>query len=526
MKGIMHTRKTCGVIMAVLFAFTMLFGMTAHVWAEGSDGEPYEDERKGSITVTLKEEEGMNREGVQMNLYKVGNVDVSQGYLDFSLVDDLDGLAVDLNDITSAEANTTIAGTLADAVEERNLKMAGSLWTDANGQVTFEDLEQGMYLVLQGKANAYGTILPSVVPVPYANETSWNYDVEIEPKATPVTTLGRIDVTKMVKGINPDGNLQDVHTTDATYYVGLFMDAEGQHPYGEEGNNVKPVHIIDGSSGTVSFDNVPITDQPYYIFETTEDGQPIKYLEQQGSENGFYCMAGEVIGAEGHDTPPVVIMENEEDAIGNVVISNVYSDDLPDGYYYTGEITITKSIMNNDQMVASDDTFYAGIFAVDTQGNVSTNPTEVVKLNNNGSVTVEVPLGGTDGTEAITYAVKETNESGVPVSQDNSFLYTVTGEGNVTLSTSENTGTIHITNSLGGGDGYYQEEPSTQAPETANPGSGNNGSSDSGSSGSGTNRSSSSSKTGDNNHILLYAGLLAAAVIVGGVVVVRRRRNG
>ena len=187
MKGIMHTMKTCSVIMAVLFAFTMLFGMTSRVWAEEGAGEPYEDGRKGSITVTLKEEEGMNREGVQMNLYKVGNVDVSHGYLDFSLVDELEGIDADLNDITSSEANAAIAGILAEAVEERNLEMTGSLWTDAGGQVTFEDLDQGMYLVLQGNANAYGTILPSVVPVPYADETSWEYDVEIEPKATPVT---------------------------------------------------------------------------------------------------------------------------------------------------------------------------------------------------------------------------------------------------------------------------------------------------------------------------------------------------
>ena len=136
---------------------------------------------------------------------------------------------------------------------------------------------------------------------------------------------------------------------------------------------------------------------------------------------------------------------------------------------------------------------------------------------------MEVPLGGANGTEAGTYAVKETNESGVPVSQDSAFLYTVTVEGNVTLSTCVNTGTIHITNSLGDSDGYYQEEPSTQAPASSgNNNSGNNGSS--GTSG-GTNRSSRSGKTGDNNQILLYAGLLVAAVIVGGVVVVRRRRR-
>ena len=193
--------------------------------------------------------------------------------------------------------------------------------------------------------------------------------------------------------------------------------------------------------------------------------------------------------------------------------------------------------MDNGQMVASDDVFYAGVFPVDVQGTVSTTPVEIVKLNNNAAVTVEVPLGGTDGTEAITYAVRETNEQGVPVSQDSTFLYEVTGEGNVALSLGQTTGTVNITNTLGAADGYYQEEPSTQASN--DPGTGNDNSrsnandnnsndgsnSRDGGTSSGTGRSSGSARTGDDNQIFLYAGLLAAAVIVGGVVIVRRRRR-
>ena len=179
-------------------------------------------------------------------------------------------------------------------------------------------------------------------------------------------------------------------------------------------------------------------------------------------------------------------------------------------------------------MITSDDTFYAGIFTVDAQGNVADNPIDVVKLNNNGTVTVEVPLGGTSGTEQITYAVMETDENGKLIDKA-TFPYTVTGEGNVTLSMDQTTGEVNIVNTLGNSEGYYQEEPSTQEPAAANPGSGNgnNSNSSSGSSGSGSSsRSSRSAKTGDNNQILLYAGLLAAAVIAGGVIVVRRRRNG
>lgn len=528
MKKIMHKMRKYGVFMAFLLAFTMVFGVTSNVQAEGDDTgsigqitDVYDPDALGSITVTLPDLEGAeSKEDVQINLYKVGTLDTENGYFNYTLTDEFEETGVDLNNIPTAEENEAIAQKLVEAVDTNEITALKSGWTDESGVVKFADLEQGMYMVSQGNTNAYGTFNAFVMPVPYANETGWVYDITITPKANLVTTMGRIEVTKMVKGIY-DGDLQDVHTNKATYYIGLFLDPDGTKPYhGKEG--IKAVNIIDGNSGTISFDNIPISDQPYYVFETTKDGDPIKYLEVQGTENGFYCMAGEVLGAAGHDTAPVIVMENEPDGVGSATISNVYSD-LPDGYYYTGEITITKSVKDGDNIMATDYVFYAGIFAQDADGTVSANPTEIVKLTNNGSVTVEVPLGGTDGTEPITYTVKETNENGVPVSQDGTFPYTVTGEGKVNLSMDQTTGTINLVNTLGTSDGYYQDEPTTEAPSTTE--SGNNNSNSNNNNSSSSNTSSRSSKTGDNNQIMLYAGLLAAAVVVGGVVVVRRRRR-
>ena len=527
MKRIMHMMRTCSIVMAFLVAFTMLSGLGFQAQAADDAGEAYDGTASGSITVELSEQGG-NRENVEIRLYKVGTLDTSKGYLWFELENALENVeSVDLNDITTGEANTAAAQKLLAALQDNGTEPV-SQWTSEEGKTTFSGLEQGMYLIAEGSPNAYGVFTPLLVPVPLADETHWDYNPVVSPKADgEVSTLGRIDVTKKLKGTNADGNLQDVGTDNATYYIGLFMDANGEHPYGGEGGHFKPLHIMNGNSGTISFDNIPITDQPYYIFETDEDGNVIRYLEQQGGENGFYCMAGEVLGAEGHDKAPVIIMADEPASVGSAVISNVYTGDLPDGYYYTGKITLTKSVMDSGNMITSDDTFYAGIFTVDAQGNVADNPTDVVKLNNNGTVTVEVPLGGTSGTEQITYAVMETDENGKPIDKA-AFPYTVTGEGNVTLSMDQTTGEVNIVNTLGNNEGYYQEEPSTQEPAAANPGSGNgnNSNSSSGSSGSGSSsRSSRSAKTGDNNQILLYAGLLAAAVIAGGVVVVRRRRR-
>ena len=518
-----------GVFMAFLLAFTMVFGVVSNVQAEEDDtrdiGEiidVYDPAAKGSITVTLPDLEGAeSKRDVQINLYKVGDLKTTNGYFQFTLTDAFEDVDVDLNDMSDAGDNEATAKKLADKVKEDSIEALESAWTDAEGKVTFADLEQGMYMVSQGTTNAYGSFSAFVMPVPYANETGWVYDITITPKASIVTTQGRIDVTKMVKGIY-DGNLQDVHTENATYYIGLFLDEDGTRPYRGQGA-IKAVNIIDGNSATVSFDDVPISDQPYYIFETTQDGKPIKYMDPQGTEDGFYCMAGEVLGAEGHDTAPVIIMENEPDGIGDATISNVYTD-LPDGYYYTGDITITKSVRDGNDIIATDYSFYAGIFAQDAQGNVSANPTEIVKLNNNGSVTVEVPLGGADGTEPITYAVLETDENGTPINKQ-SFPYTVTGEGNVSLSMDQQEATVNLVNTLGGGEGHYYEEPSTEAPSTTDPGSGNDKNTGGDRSSSGTSRSTTSKKTGDDNQILLYAGLLAAAVLIGGTVVVRRRRR-
>lgn len=531
MKERMHKVGKCGILMALVLVLSMVFGMLVNVRAAenaGSEPEPYNPKATGSITMVLpdKSAEGLNREGVQVYLYKVGDLDTSHGYLDFSLTETYKDVDVDLNDITTGADNEAVAQALAEFIAaDVSIEPTGEVWTGADGKAVFDGLEQGMYLVLQGNINAYGTFNPLVIPVPYASETSWDYEVEFEPKVNTVTTLGRIEVTKKIKGLYGD-TLQDISADNATYYIGLFVDAEGSHLYGDKTNSIKRVNIMDGSSAAVSFDNLPITDEPYYIFETDADGNPIRYMEMQGTENPFYCMAGEDILASGTDTAPVITLADEVDSVGNAVITNVYTDDLPDGYYYTGDLTITKSVMDNGQMITSQDTFYAGVFTVDAQGNLSPAPSEIVKLNNNGSVTIEVPLGGTDGTQPVIYAIRETDENGTPVNKE-TFLYTVTGEGNVNLSMDQTSGTVNITNALKGEEGYYQEEPSTQAPSVADPGdgSGSNGSSRSGDSGSGSSRSSRSGKTGDDNQIVLYAGLLAAAVIIGGAVIVRRRRH-
>lgn len=550
MKQISLKIRKYGAFVAFLLVLSMMFGAftNVNVYADADNDTPtasnvYEKDRTGSITVKLQDiatQETTNKAGVELTLYKVADIDTTNNYIEFKLVSDLAGSeildGVNLNDITTGEANIEAAQKLEDAVLDTELKATDVQYTDVDGVAVFEDngegekLDQGMYLIQQTNANAYGVISPLLVAIPYMTDgANWIYDVVAEPKGAEFNNLGSIQVTKALK-YNNDGNLLDTTAENASYDIGLFMDSQGLYRYG--GDNWKQtVTIQNASSNVVTFDNLPITSKPYYIFELDENGNPITYgsgKDGTTENNLFTVMAGEDPVAENAGTAPEVILDSETNQNASAVISNVYAD-LPDGYYVTGEITITKSIMDNGKMINSNYEFYAGIFAQNAQGNVSASPTEIVKLTNNGSVTVEVPLGGTDGTQPITYMVKETDETGKPVDQISSFPYTVTGEGTVNLSMDQTTGTINLTNTLGTNDGYYREEPTTEAPSTREPGSNNNDNNSSSSNNSnrssGSNRSSSSTKTGDNNQIMLYAGLFAAAVIIGGVVVVRRRRR-
>ena len=78
----------------------------------------------------------------------------------------------------------------------------------------------------------------------------------------------------------------------------------------------------------------------------------------------FTVMAGEDAQASNAGEAPEIILDTNANA--SATISNVYGD-LPEGYYVTGRITLTKSVMDFGNMITSDDTFYAGIFTVDAR---------------------------------------------------------------------------------------------------------------------------------------------------------------
>ena len=245
---------------------------------------------------------------------------------------------------------------------------------------------------------------------------------------------GEIQVTKFVSMVNDDFDV-DLIATDAVFKVGLYTDKAGKHPFGK--NNIKEIHLKDSSSSTAVYEDLP--SGTYYVFELDEDGNPITTTDIQGEgQNKYSC---NIDGDDPANTSVEIDLDNDETE-GSISLQNIYYQ-LPEGYKQKADIEIQKNVIVNKEAVTVNDTFYAGIFTKNDDEEYELY--KVTELVQNDTVTVEVPLGGENGDEDITYYVFETDENGNRV-EETTFAYEISGEGEVTISAAEKAGTIEITN--------------------------------------------------------------------------------
>lgn len=244
---------------------------------------------------------------------------------------------------------------------------------------------------------------------------------------------GQITVTKKVTLLN-GGSTEELIAADDTFYVNLFTDAAGKYPY--KGAMPQAIHLVNASAGSVTFSD--LAQGTYYVYETDANGNVVN-LDQLSLHNGsqFMCIVD-------GDSNVVQLDLKAGPKEGFVNLENAFYE-LPDGYYYKGEININKQVLKGDSQTTTNDTFYAGVFTKDEQGIY--NLYQVVELVQNDTVTLEVPLGGEDGTEPINYYILETDADGNILDLD-VFEYEVTGEGTVTLSKENQTGNINLVNRI------------------------------------------------------------------------------
>ena len=183
-----------------------------------------------------------------------------------------------------------------------------------------------------------------------------------------------------------------------TFYVALFADSART----QKVSDVQKVTVT-GLGSTTVFKNLE-KGQTYYVGETDQYGQLKKSTIGLSVK---YASKGVVTMSEKSKT---------------TVIQNSYSS-LPEGYRYTGTLTLTKKVTNTSGNASKvTETFYAGIYRT---ADYSDTPT-VVKLDlkdaSSASVKRRILLSGT---KDMVYYIAEVDADGNRITDDSDFTYTV-----------------------------------------------------------------------------------------------------
>ena len=500
-----NTGKKCRrYLMTFLMAVALVAGVLLPVQMKAADN--YDKSRQGSITINLndvKQDNAVtNKEGVSVSIYQIASINYDGMNISFDIAGSLASTGVDVNDITTSEKNLNAAKRLSAEIGKSGIT-ATTKKTDSSGKVSFTNLAQGMYLVEEADSASYGMFSSFLVAIPYMEDgTNWIYDVETYTKGIS-NDQGSLEVTKYLIYINPDtGKLYHLQAPEASYYVGLFCDADGMIPYGKD--YVKELKFEGSSSVTVKYDNLP--DGTYYVFETDKNGTPYIIGDTHTDEFGrtYKCVVGD---GTNNTTDNKIQLQGRPQAKMN--ISNMFAK-IPDDFLVEAQLSIKKNVIRNGQETTTNDVFYASIYELTgTSDNEEQTLIQTVQLKQNDTVTVALPVDA-DTSKTRTYVVTETDADGNELDSDN-FAYKISGEGNVELSMDNTEGSITLTNTVKDAEESSSEEETVSTETETAPKK--------------TSKKTKSGKTGDTTPIMTWivVGVVAAVVII--FLVIRRKKS-
>lgn len=495
MKNLFRNILTSLMLMAVLISALPITGLTF------VRADTYISNRQGSIQAILMSQADSSGKqtpypGISMKLYQIGTASENNGNVSFTLDSRFAGSGITMDSLTTADKWAAAAQTLAGFAGSSGINAIEGT-SDAQGQILFNNLEQGVYLLVQNSGQDRLIISPSLLTVPLQENGQWIYDVKTYPKFIPDNIKEDISVTKRLYSVTEDSQIIPLSAEDATFKIGLYTDKEGTIPFRDDYE--QDINIKGTTSGTAVWKDVPAG--TYYVFELDEKGKPIAINQQVyvDEENSWMYNVKDANEDENNQ-----IIVSRSGSSGNMYVDN-YFYYLPHGYYQNCTIKISKNVLKDGKKTTVDDTFYAGIFEKDSDGLLIL--VSNVELEQNDTIELNIQLPEEDIPEEITYTIKETDKNGTPVSKKK-FPYTVSGEGEITLKESDGyEGEVTLTNSL-------STVTPTVTPVNNQPSQNNNTSVTVHQT---TSTNVTSPKTGDNTKIILWTVILAAAA--AGIVI-------
>ena len=219
----------------------------------------FEADRKGSISITLKEQDGKTPiAGVELSLYYVASVSLNS-YNNLSY-----RFTTEFMDCGTAIDDSALAAKLDEFVEVHASPVTKGM-TDQNGKVVFSDLPLGLYFVKQLKGvTGYAPCTPFLVTVPTKNTDGFVFDVNASPK-TEIEKLVSITVKK-VWNTDESTRIADSVT------VRLLRN----------GNVVKTAKLTAGNDWKVTYADMPASDSYSILEVNVPNGFTATY-----SQNGY-----------------------------------------------------------------------------------------------------------------------------------------------------------------------------------------------------------------------------------------------
>ena len=157
--------------------------------ASVTKAESYISDKNGSIQLTMQQSDSdgnvMTLPGISITLYKAGDVEYDKGAVKFSFYDELGLAETNLNKVDTASGWQEASEKAADAIKTSELS-GEEKTSDQDGEIIFDNLTQGVYILVQSGNDEKIIIEPMLLTVPLMDSGEWIYDVNSYPKISTV----------------------------------------------------------------------------------------------------------------------------------------------------------------------------------------------------------------------------------------------------------------------------------------------------------------------------------------------------
>ncbi len=225
--------------LALVLALALTFGAGGTAWAAGEADEAsgsgstggsgsaasatasaLDFSRTGSIGLTLEDADGNAVSGGAVTLYQVASLRLDGGGMAYELADAFANCGINL-DVEDASLAESLAAYAAESGISGTQAAIG-----ADGSVSFEGLELGLYLVVQtAESDSYETINPFVVTVPLDEDGTWVYAVDASPK---VGTVVAVEPEEETPEPTPETTETETTTETTAPATGTTLPQTGQ----------------------------------------------------------------------------------------------------------------------------------------------------------------------------------------------------------------------------------------------------------------------------------------------------------